>query len=207
MCKRGMIHWAMWLAVFCSIFCMIYAKTIGDYTAANVLPKWNVVFAAFTSLSLYFIVGAKREQFWTFICSTILGVFWGMLYMIFMDYLESMGLPWVVTFGTVVVILVFVECTIHFSLPASWPINEVPAQFISVANVFWCSCLTKAVLGVPSESALSGFYNFTAMPVLTVTLCYGIVMALVCGEGLRFIDPETGDWKWPSSDKKEVAAE
>ena len=36
---------------------------------------------------------------------------------------------------------------------------------------------------------------------LAITLCCGATLALLCNEGLNFIDAETGNWKMPGSSK------
>ena len=85
--------------------------------------------------------------------------------------------------GLVVAVICVVECAIHFCLPAKLPFNKVPAHFGAISNAFWCSNFTIAVLGTAGESAVGGFYNFSAYPILAITLCTGTLLGLLCNEG------------------------
>lgn len=164
--KRGLINWAIWIGVVSGIYCAIYAVTIGAYTD-NILPGWHIIYVTFTALPIYFTAGAKREEFWQYIGSYLVGVLWAMLYLVCMDRLNAAGWPWWANVGLVVAVICVVECAIHFCLPAKLPFNKVPAHFGAISNAFWCSNFTIAVLG------------------------------LLCNEGLNFIDPDTGKWRWP----------
>jgi len=199
--KRGLIHWAIWISVISGIYCSIYAVTIGAYTSAHVLPGWHVVYVTFTALPIYFISGAKRKEFFNFCGSYIVGVLWGMLYLVIMDRLNAYGWPWWLNLGVVVAAVCTVECALHFCLPAKLPFNVVPAQFGAISNTFWCSNLSLLILGQGGRTAISGFYNFKAMPIVMITLCTGTLLGLICNEGLHFIDAETGKWTWPSRQK------
>ena len=78
--KRGLINWAIWIGVVSGIYCAIYAVTIGAYTD-NILPGWHIIYVTFTALPIYFTAGAKREEFWQYIGSYLVGVLWAMLYL------------------------------------------------------------------------------------------------------------------------------
>ena len=194
--KRGLINWAIWIGVVSGIYCAIYAVTIGAYTD-NILPGWHIIYVTFTALPIYFTAGAKREEVWQYIGSYLVGVLWAMLYLVCMDRLNAAGWPWWANVGLVVAVICVVECAIHFCLPAKLPFNKVPAHFGAISNAFWCSNFTIAVLGTAGESAVGGFYNFSAYPILAITLCTGTLLGLLCNEGLNFIDPDTGKWRWP----------
>lgn len=45
------------------IYCAIYLLTIGSYTSSHFLPGYQIVYATFTALPIYFTAGAKREEF------------------------------------------------------------------------------------------------------------------------------------------------
>ena len=65
--NRGKINWAIWIAVFSAIYCSLYELTIGPYTSMEVCPGEQIVYATFTSLPIFFLAGAKREDFFTYI--------------------------------------------------------------------------------------------------------------------------------------------
>ena len=195
--KRGLINWSIWIGVMSGIYCAIYAVTIGAWTQSSFLSGWHIIYATFTALPIYFTAGAKREEFWHYIGSYLTGIVWAMIYLVCMDRLNAAGWPWWANVGLVVGVICIVECAIHFCLPASLPFNKVPAHFGAISNSFWCSNLTIAVLGGAGHTAVGGFYNFTAYPILAITLCTGTLLGLICNEGLNFIDADTGKWKWP----------
>ena len=194
--KRGLINWSIWIGVISGIYCAIYALTIGVWTG-KVINGWHIVYATFTALPIYFTAGAKRDEFFHYCGSYIVGVFWAMFYLFIMDRLAAAGWPWFLNVGVVVAVLCIVECAIHFCLPANLPFNKVAAQFGAISNSFWCSNLTIAVLGTTGRTSIGGMYNFSAYPFLIITLCTGTLLGLCCNEGLNFIDSETGKWKLP----------
>lgn len=197
--KRGLINWSIWIGVVSGIYCAIYLLTVGAYTGAHVLPGYQIVYATFTALPIYFIAGAKREDFIPFIGSYLVGVVWAMIYLVIMDRLAPTGIPAWANIAIVVAVVCIVECAIHFCLPASLPFNKVPAHFGAISNSFWCSNMSIAILGGAGASSVGGFYNFTAFPILALTLCTGALLGLICNEGLNFIDADTGRWKLPGS--------
>lgn len=202
MSKKALVNWAIWISVISGIYCLIYLFTIGQYTADNVLPGFQIVYATFTALPIYFTAGAKREEFVKYICSYVVGVLWGMLYLFIMDRLAGTGIitnPWV-NIAVVVAVICTIECALHFTVLGKLPISVVPAQFGAISNTFWVSNMSIAILG-PGASAIGGFYNFAAVPILMITLCTGTLLGLICNEGLNFIDSETGKWKLPARSK------
>ena len=102
--KRGLINWAIWIGVMSGIYCAIYAVTIGKWTG-NILPGWHIIYVTFTALPIYFTAGAKREEFWHYIGSYLVGVLWAMLYLVCMDRLNAAGWPWWANVGLVVAVL------------------------------------------------------------------------------------------------------
>ncbi len=206
MTKRGLVNWAIWISVMSGIYCAIYFLTIGTWTMNSFIPGNHIMQVTFTALPIFFIAGAKRAEFKNFCGSYVIGVLWGMLYLFLMDRLAAAGVPVWLTIGLVVAVVCTVECAVHFVLPASLPFNVVPAQFGAVSNTFWASGLASAVLG-PGESATFGFYNFTPMPIVMITLCTGALLALICNEGLHFIDPETGNWTMPKKKDKALSSD
>lgn len=201
--KRGLTNWAIWISGIAGVYCAIYAVTIGAWTSASILPGWHIIYVTFTALPIYFIAGAKRSEFFKFCGSYVIGVLWGMLYLVCMDRLNKIGWPWWLNVGVVVAVLCTIECAIHFNLPSKLPFNVVPAQFGAISMTFWTSNLTVSVIG-PGTSAIGGFYNFQVLPVTMITLCTGTLLGLLCNEGLNFIDAETGRWKLPSKAKESV---
>lgn len=203
MTKRGLVNWAIWISVISGIYCAIYAVTIGRW--AEGVTGWHVMCGTFTALPIYFISGAKRKDWLSFVGSNIVGVLWGMLYLFCMDRAAAYwGWPWWLNAGVVIGVLCTIECAIHFCLPSAIPINVVPAQFGGISNTFWTSNLALAVAG-PGQTAMASFYNFSMVPMIMATLVGGVCLGLFCNEGLNFINAETGRWQWPTARKKVAA--
>ena len=194
--KKGFVNWAIWISVVSGIYCWIYLLTVGAYTGNKVLPGWQIVYATFTALPIYFTAGAKREDFFRYVLSYITGVLWAMVYLWIMDRFALTGVPAWFNIGLIVLIICTVECALHFTVLAKLPISVVPAHFGAISNSFWCSNMTISILG-PGKTSLTGFYNFKAFPVLALTLCTGTLLGLLCNEGLHFINEKTGNWQWP----------
>ena len=199
--KRGLINWAIWIGVVSGIYCAIYTVTLTPLTG-RILPGWHIMYVTFTALPIYFTAGAKREEFIPYVGSYVVGVLWAMVYLFCLDRMNAMGVPVWLNMGVVIGLVCIVECAIHFCLPASLPFNKVPAHFGAISNSFWCSNLTIAVLGGAGHTSVGGCYNFSAFPILAITLCLGALLALICNEGLNFIDADTGKWKWPTKKAK-----
>jgi hypothetical protein len=201
--KRGLVNWAIWIGGISGIYCALYALTIGRWTG-GVMSGWHIMCATFTALPIFFTAGAKREDWLKYCCSNVMGVLWGMLYLFCMDRLNAAGWPWWANAMVVIAVLCIIECAIHFNLPAGLQINVVPAHFGAISSTFWTCNLTVAVTGTAGSSAIGGFYNFSAIPFLMLTLVGGVTLGLICNEGLNFINGETGRWQLPG--KKKIAA-
>ncbi len=194
--KRGLVNWAIWISVISGIYCAFYALTIGKWTG-GVANGWHFMCATFTALPIFFTAGAKREDWLKYCCSNVVGVLWGMLYLFCMDRLNFMGWPWWANAMVVIGVLCTLECAIHFNLPAKMQINVVPAHFGAISSTFWCCNLTVAVTGTAGATAIGGFYNFSGIPFIMLTLVGGVTLGLLCNEGLNFIDSTTGRFKMP----------
>lgn len=197
---KGLVNWAIWISVLSGIYVAAYLFTVGTFTSNNVLPGFQIVYATFTALPIYFTAGAKREDFFRYCSSYITGVLWGMLYLWIMDQLAGRGIitnAWI-NIAVVVAVVCTVECALHFTVLSKLPFSVVPAQFGAISNTFWCSNMSISILG-PGATAIGGFYNFAAIPVLMLTLCGGALLGLVCQEGLNFIDEKTGGWRMPGT--------
>lgn len=200
MSKKALVNWAIWIGVISGIYCIIYILTVGAHTMNVVLPGYHVMCATFTALPIFFTAGAKREDYFGYLCSNLIGVAWGMLYLVAIDRLAPMMPLWLNLFLSVGIICI-IECALHFTVLGNLPISVVPAQFGAISSSFWCSNLAIAVLGEAGKTAANGVYNFAAFPMLAITLLGGVTLALLCNEGLNFIDAETGNWKMPGSSK------
>lgn len=201
--NKGYINWAIWISVISGIYCLVYLFTVGTFTSQSVLPGYQIIYATFTALPIYFTAGAKREDFWRYVSSYICGVLWSMVYLWIMDQLSAMGVdPWV-NIALIVAIVCTVECALHFTVLSKLPFSVVPAHFGAISNAFWLSNLTCSILG-PGATSVGGFYNFTAFPILVLTLIGGTLLGLVCQEGLHFINQKTGKYQLPSKENDEL---
>ena len=200
MSTKALVNWAIWIGGISGVYCVIYILTVGQYTMDVVLPGYHVMCATFTALPIFFTAGAKREDYIPALLSNLVGVAWGMLYLVAIDRLVPFIPLWLNLFLSVGIICI-VECALHFTVLSKLPISIVPSQFGAISSSFWCSNLAIAVLGKAGDTAVNGVYNFAGFGMLAITLLGGVTLALLCNEGLNFIDAETGNWKLPGSKK------
>ncbi|WP_168356567.1 DUF1097 domain-containing protein [Petralouisia muris] len=170
MTKRYLWNWAVWIGVVSGIYCFLYSLTpLADY---GVMP------ATFTALPIFFTAGAQRKEYFHYAASNIMGVVWGLLYL--------MGITAIAGYvgaaaanGIVVGLVTIVCCAIHFIPTGATWLNKPAAMFGAISSTFW----------------IGG--DKTKVIPLMITLVLGVTLALVCQEGTNFLTEE-GKWTWPS---------
>ena len=66
MTKRYLFNWCVWIGLATGVYSAIYLLTP--------LKNYGVIYATFIALPIYFISGAKREEYFNFTISNITGV-------------------------------------------------------------------------------------------------------------------------------------
>lgn len=164
MSKKYLINWSIWIGVWSGLYVFFYVVSpLGTY---GMLP------ATFISVPMYFLAGAKKEEFLDFSLSATGGVIWGIFFIFCIKAITEMGLSVALSNGLVVGILTILLCAIHFILPPPF-CTKVPMMFGAISFTF----ITGA-----------------AQPFITIiTFVLGLGLAYLCNMGTRFLD-ENGDW-------------
>ncbi len=169
MSKKFLVNWAIWIGLWSGVYVFFYVMSpLGEY---GMLP------ATFIGLPIYFLAGAKKEEFVDFVASAVAGVCWALFYLFCIGKLIGMGLPGAASQGLVVGVLTAVLCAIHFLLPAPF-CTKVPMIFGAIAFSF----ITGA-----------------SQPVATmITFALGICLAYLCNYGTKFLTAD-GDWTFSAA--------
>ncbi len=168
--KRYLFNWAVWIGVASGIYCFLYTLTpLNDY---------GVMCATFTALPIFFTAGASRKEYFNYACSNIMGVIWGVIYLVVITAI----LPYVgaaLANGLGVGILTIICCSIHFIPTGATWINKPAAMFGAISCTFW----------------VGG--DKTKLIPLIITLILGVTLGLICQEGTNFLT-EDGHWTLPN---------
>lgn len=172
--KRFLFNWTIWISLVAAIYTYLYA--------ISPLEKYGVVFATFVALPIYFISGAKLEEYPNFTISYITGVLWGMVFLWCITALINFGIN-VALSQAIVIFVVSTACIgFHFIVTANTLFNKLPAMFGGIAVTF-----------------SQGGKNI--VPIM-ITLVLGTTLALICTAGTRFLTKD-GYWKFFIKDKNQ----
>lgn len=171
--KKGLLNWSIWIGVLGGIYSGLYASSS--------LYQVGVMWMSFVSLPIYFNAGAKRTEYFEYVSSMIVGVFWGIIFLYFIGMVAGKGVPENISVGVVVGIATISCCAIHFILTANFLLNKVPIMFGAIACTF-----------------SQGGEN---IPYIMITLFLGITLALIMQEGVNLLN-EDGSWKFLSKEKE-----
>lgn len=177
MSKRYFINWSAWIGLFSGIYVFLYCNS--PLLAYGVMP------ATFVALPIYFLSGAKKEEFIPFASSAVLAVLWGWLYLYCSGVLAGMGLPNPVVQFIVVGIVTFIVCAFHFTATTGIVFSKVPMMFGAIASSFLTDVGSNPEKIVP----------------LMLTLVLGCVLALVCNAGTYFLT-EDGHWSFGKKEQQ-----
>jgi hypothetical protein len=153
--KKDLFIFSAWIGIWAGIYCIIYA----------VLP-WpasGLIWMTFAVLPIYFLDGAKPNEFVNYICSMVAGVAWAWLYLYCIGRLVTAGLSAGLATGVVVGILTIVVCAVHLAILNKTWLNKVPIIFAGLAMTF-----------------SQGGKNYST---IILTCAAGLFLALVCGLG------------------------
>lgn len=164
MTRRYLVNWSIWIGLWSGIYVFFYMLSpLGQY---GMLP------ATFIGLPIYFLAGAKKEEFLDFVSSAVAGVVWALFYLFCIGALLDAGIPGYAAQGLVVGIVTALLCAIHFNMPVPF-CTRIPMMFGAIAFTF----ITNA-----------------SHPIATMaTFTLGIGLAFWCNYGTRFLDAE-GNW-------------
>jgi hypothetical protein len=171
--KRYLLNWTLWIAIASAIYVFLYA--------ISPLGKYGVVYGTFVALPIYFTAGAKKEEFWHYSASFVIGVVWALLYLKCMEFLMTNGVGSAVTQTIVVGGLTFICVAIHFVITPKTLVNKIPAMFGAIATTF----STGGEKPVP----------------IMITLVLGVLLGLVCQLGTKFLTSD-GHWQFSKSPNK-----
>lgn len=172
MTKRFLFNWSIWIGLATGVYTALYL--------ISPLAQYGVVYATFIALPIYFISGAKKEEYFNFTVSNVTGVAWGWLYITAITWLISMGMNSVLSNALCCGIITIVCCAFHFIVTPNTFFNKLPAMFGGIAAAF----STGATKIIP----------------LMITLVLGSTLALVCDMGTRLLTQE-GHWKFFNKSK------
>lgn len=169
MTKRFFFNWSVWIGLATGVYTALYL--------ISPLAQYGVVYATFIALPIYFISGAKREEYFNFTVSNVTGVAWGWVYFAGIGWLIQVGMGATLSTALACGVITVVCCAFHFIVTPNTLFNKLPAMFGGIAAAF----STGATKIVP----------------LMITLVLGSTLALICNEGTRLLT-EDGRWKFLS---------
>lgn len=165
--NRFLFNWCVWIGLATGVYVALYILSpLNDY---------GVVYATFVALPIYFISGAKRNEYLNFAVSGVTGVAWGWLYIFAIGWMLSLGISNIVAQASVCTVLTIVCCAFHFIVTPKTFFNKLPAMFGGIAVAF----STGGTKIIP----------------LMITLVLGTTLALICNEGTHLLT-EDGYWKF-----------
>lgn len=177
MTKRYAINWSIWIGIVVGVYAVLY--TFSPLYAYGCMP------CTFVALPLYFLAGAKKEDFADFCTSACMGVVWGLIFLWGIGKLMT-SFGWIEPFANAANIFFWtaVLCAFHFIVNAKTPVfSKVPMMFGGISSTF-----------------MLGAENWW---VIMLTLCFGVLLAFLCQCGTLLLD-ETGHWKFLKEKKTEV---
>lgn len=169
MTNRGLFNWTVWISAWSALYTLLYL--------ISPLGSYGVVYATFVALPIYFLSGAKKEEFFNFAVSFVTGAAWGWLYIVAINWMcKNWGLSGPVSSALAVLVITIVCVGFHFIVTPNTVFNKVPAMFGGISVMF----STGGAKVVP----------------VMITLVLGTCLAFLCNLGLKFLTPE-GKWCLP----------
>ena len=166
MTNKGLFNWTVWISVWSAVYTLLYLL--------SPLAQYGVVYCTFVGLPIYFLSGAKKEEFLNYAISFVTGVAWGWFYIFCINKMvELWGLSAPVASALVILVVTIICVGFHFIVTPNTVFNKVPAMFGGISMMF----STGGTKVVP----------------VAVTLVLGVCLAFLCNLGLRFLD-ENGNW-------------
>jgi hypothetical protein len=154
-----------WMTALSLIFCPVTFLYLVIYPL--IVPEsQNVVWAAFVAMPIYFIVGAKKEDFHRFFYSMFAGFFWAYMFLHGTGWLSSIS-GWNLSASMTGNLWILVVCAPFLLTHLVW-----------VANSTWLNVCPMMFGTGASTFATGGQRPFG----LAIALTLGMLVALVCVE-------------------------
>ena len=171
--KRFLFNWSVWIGLVTGIYTALYLL--------SPLAQYGVVYATFIALPIYFIAGAKKEEYFNFTVSNATGVAWGWAYITAITGFTEVGMNNIMANALACGLITIICCSFHFIITPNTLFNKLPAMFGGIAAAF----STGATQIVP----------------LMITLVLGSTLALICNMGTKLL-ADDGSWKFLNKPEK-----
>lgn len=169
MTNRGLFNWTVWISAWSALYTLVYLL--------SPLSQYGVVYCTFVGLPIYFLSGAKKEEFFNYAVSFVTGVLWGWFYITVINWMcAKFGLSGPVSSAIAILVITIVCVGFHFIVTPNMLFNKVPAMFGGIAMMF----STGGTKVIP----------------VSITLVLGVCLAYLCNLGLRILDSD-GRWCKP----------
>lgn len=183
MSNKYLIKWSIWIGACSAIYCFLYCL--------SPLSQYGVMQASFTALPIFFLAGAKKSDFLNYACSNVVGVLWGIIFLIVIGKLTSFFgvsvLGTALNNGITVGVLTTICVGFHFCVTSNTIISAVPAMFGAISSTFWIGGDLSKVIP------------------LMITLILGVALAFACQYGVNFLNEE-GNWCFKRQNEKDQEA-
>jgi hypothetical protein len=163
------INMGIWIGVVTGIYALLYS--LSPLAAGGVLP------CSFIALPIYFNAGARKEEYFDYCTSAIIGVGWAAIYVYAMGAFGGLGMmPAAYSSALVITVITVVLCAIHIIVTPKGLFSSIPMMFGAIATTF--------------------FVGVDKWLYIMITLCLGITLGYVCGLRFKMVD-ENGHWIMP----------
>lgn len=160
------INMGIWIGVASGIYVLLYS--LSPLAAGGVLP------CTFIALPIYFNAGARKEEYFNYCTSAIIGVGWAAIYVYAMGTFGGLAMmPAAYSNALVIVVITAALCAIHIIVTPKGLFSSIPMMFGAIAATF--------------------FAGVDKWLYIVITLCLGISLGYVCGLGFKMMD-EHGHW-------------
>ncbi|WP_438790297.1 DUF1097 domain-containing protein [Enterococcus sp. DIV0756] len=161
------LNFALWMGVLGGIYVFLYC--------ISPLASYGVMYATYIAFPIYFNGGAKKDEFFNYAFSSILGVLWGIVFLQGIEILSSLGISSELSQALAVCILTTICASLHLIILDRTFFNKLPAIFGAIAATF----------STGGEKAIP----------LMITLFLGVALAYISAYALNILDSE-GNWKF-----------
>lgn len=158
MSKKVIVLWSLWIGLMVAGFAFLYLM--------SPIANHGILWMSFVSMPLYFAAGAERKDLASFCATNCVGIVWGLLYLFLIDVFSRCGLAPPLATAATIIIATPSCCIAHMAVPDKYLLNKLPAAFGAIACVF--------------------SQNGQNLVPIALTLLAGVVVALLCKEGLQF---------------------
>ncbi|MCL1996436.1 MAG: DUF1097 domain-containing protein [Defluviitaleaceae bacterium] len=167
MTNRFKLNWCIFIGLATGLYAGLYL--------ISPLAEAGVIYVTFVALPIFFLAGAKREEYPNFAISNITGVLWGMGYIFLINWMIAQGVNDVLSTALVCVVITIICCAFHMIVTPNTVFNKLPAMFGGISAAF-------------------STWGEHMIP-LMITLVFGTTLALIMTEATKLLTPE-GHWKF-----------